>query len=129
VLSQGCEEGSFVVVGQACSPRTVGCSGQLPAERVGQSLLQRSRGEPDSSCLAAVPGVEAQPVGVDKPERKGPLAHPRLHTLVKEPLLVRPYDRPGVASNSAGGLEVVQQSGRFTRRVVDATKAVGCQRR
>jgi hypothetical protein len=122
VLSQGGEEGSFVVAGQACSPCSVGCPGQLPAERVDESLLQRSRGQPDPSCLAAVPGVEAQPVGVDKPERKGPLPHPRLHTLIKEPLLVRPDDRPGVASNYACGLEVVQQRGRNTRRVVDTTK-------
>ena len=73
MLNQGGEEGSFVVVGQASSPWAVGWPGQLPAERVGESLLQRPRAEPDPSCLAAVPGVEAQPLGVDEPERKGPL--------------------------------------------------------
>jgi hypothetical protein len=59
VLNQGGEEGSFVVVSQACSPWVVGCPGQLPAERAGESLLQRPRAEPDPSCLAAVSGVEA----------------------------------------------------------------------
>jgi hypothetical protein len=59
VLSQGGEEGAFVVVGQACSPWAVGWPGQLPAERVGESLLQRPRGQPEPSCLAAVSGADA----------------------------------------------------------------------
>jgi len=39
LLSQGGNEASVVVVGQACSSRAVCSSGQLPAERVGERVI------------------------------------------------------------------------------------------
>jgi hypothetical protein len=89
---------------------------------VSASLLQRSGAEPDPSCHAVVPGVEAHPVGDDKLV-EGTARPSTAAPLVEEPLLVRPYDRAGVASSHACGLTVIEQRRRFTGRLIDASES------
>ena len=74
---------------------------------------------PGPSCLAAVWALKPSRGRQATAEATAPpstAAHPGQGATAEPPVR-----QPGVARNSACGLEVVEQRGRFTRRVVDAT--------
>ena len=67
---QGIEKTPFLVIGETGAVRTWSRSGQLPGQRVGESMRKRAGMEAGGDCTVGVTRVHAVPVGIIQPQRQ-----------------------------------------------------------
>ena len=67
---QGIEKMPFLVIGETGAVRTWSRSGQLPGQRVGESLRKRAGMQAGGDCMVGVTRVHAVPVGIIQPQRQ-----------------------------------------------------------
>ena len=67
---QGIEKTPFLVIGETGAVRTWSRSGQLPGQRVGESLRKRASTQAGGDCTVGVTRVHAVPVRIIQPQRQ-----------------------------------------------------------
>jgi hypothetical protein len=67
---QGIEKTPFLVIGETGAVRTWSRSGQLPGQRVGESMRKRAGMEAGGDCTVGVTRVHAVPVRIIQPQRQ-----------------------------------------------------------